>query len=297
MFMNNLYICTNYVYYITMLLLLYSIYTKFIDLSSILDIKYYNVKIVKVIFISVIFFFLAYFFYDNYICYFKYEDYTNNSDTKFIKLSLGFILLILKLIINKIKENKIDFSLLLKYSIGIICPILLPPFMDYLLKFENNLHSVLNSLISGCVQLLALLSILFTLVPALSQCQFLDLRAGSGIRLVTNRIPELGSSYQNLGSNNKFKWNINIIDNTGNLAGNSSRSYVPQRIVPTIVVTEAEATSSSSPPSVASTEQEEGKLSPYNQPVFKKPDNEPVFKIPTTLNTADYDSDTDTTQH
>jgi hypothetical protein len=179
-----------------MLFLLYSIYIKFRDLSNILNIRFINEKIVKIIFISVIFFFLAYFLYDNYICYYYYEEYTNNSYTKFIKLSLGLVLLILKLIINKIKENKIDLSSLLKFSIAIVCPILLPPFMDYILKFENNLHVVLKSLIRGCVQLLAIFSILFAMVPALFQCHSLDLN-----KLILG----LGNNYHNIRSNNNFK--------------------------------------------------------------------------------------------
>src|SRR5271163_3970522 len=143
--LNNVYIYTNYVYCITMLLLLYSIYVKLKDLSNILNVRYYNEKIVKIIFISVIIFFLVYFIYDNYICYSNYEEYRNNPITKFIKLSLGLILLILKLIINKIKDNKLDLSSLFKYLIAIICPIILPPFLDYILKFEENLHFVLKS--------------------------------------------------------------------------------------------------------------------------------------------------------
>ena len=97
---------TNYVYCITMLLLLYSIYVKFRDLSKILNVRYFNEKIVKIVFISVIILFLVYFIYDNYICYSNIEEYTNNSKIKYIKLSLGLILLILKLIINNIKDNK-----------------------------------------------------------------------------------------------------------------------------------------------------------------------------------------------
>jgi len=61
---------------------------------------------------------------------------------------------------------------LLKYCIAIMCPIVLPSLMDYILEFENNLHSVFKYLINGCVHLLAILSILYSLVPALLQCQF-----------------------------------------------------------------------------------------------------------------------------
>lgn len=292
MLMNKIYICTNVLYCITMLFLLYSIYVKSRDLSSLLNVRYFNENIVKIVFIPFIFFFLVYFTYDNYICYSNYEEYTNNSNTKLIKLSLGLILLILKLIITKIKDNKLDLSSLLKYLVAIICPIILPPFMDYILKFENNLHFVLKSLIHGCVHLLAILSILFSLVPALLQCQFWDLRTGPQLIL------GLGNSFQNIGSNNKFKWNINIIDNTGNPnpAGNSksiasppsggSSSSIPQDGATSSSVSQAGASSSSSSQGegIGQGEGTEGSSS------------KPVFKKPITRNMADYDSDTDSTQ-
>ena len=78
MLINNVYIYTNFVYSITMLLLLYSIYVKFRDLSNLFNVKFFNEKIVKIIFISLILFFFVYFIYDNYICYSNYEEYTNN---------------------------------------------------------------------------------------------------------------------------------------------------------------------------------------------------------------------------
>jgi hypothetical protein len=256
---------------------------KFKDLSNILNVIYFNEKIVKIIFISVIIFFLVYFIYDNYICYLNYEEYRNNAITKFIKLSLGLILLILKLIINKIKDSKLDLSSLFKYLIAIICPIVLPPFMDYILKFEENLHFVLKSLIRACVQLLAMLSVLFALVPALFQCQSLDLRAG----------------YHLIGDNNKFKWNINIMDNTGNSVGNNSNSSItgrqsgastssiPGGEVVTSSVSQPGAPSTSSPSSGASTGEGESTESSSSKPLFKRP---------ITRNMTDYDSDTDSIQ-
>lgn len=291
MFISNLSICTNYVYYITMLILSYSIYIKFRDLSNILNISYFNAKIVKIIYISVIFFFLAYFMYDNYICYLNYEEYTNNPDTKFIKLSLGLVLLILKLIINKIKEDKIDWSSLLKFSIAIICPILLPPFMDYIMKFENNLHFVLKSLIRSCVQLLAILSILFAMVPALFQGHFLDLN---------KIILGLSKNYNNIGSNNNFQgrpWNINIVDNTVNPANNSSSISGPQSGAPSSSVPQAGATSSSvSQPGTSSISGAPTGPSAGQGEDTESSDGKPLFKRPTTRNMADYDSDSDTTQ-
>jgi hypothetical protein len=291
MFISNLSICTNYVYYITMLILSYSIYIKFRDLSNILNISYFNAKIVKIIYISVIFFFLAYFMYDNYICYLNYEEYTNNPDTKFIKLSLGLVLLILKLIINKIKEDKIDWSSLLKFSIAIICPILLPPFMDYIMKFENNLHFVLKSLIRSCVQLLAILSILFAMVPALFQGHFLDLN---------KIILGLSKNYKNIGSNNNFQgrpWNMNIVDNTVNPANNSSSISGPQSGAPSSYVPQAGATSSSvSQPGTSSISGAPTGPSAGQGEDTESSDGKPLFKRPTTRNMADYDSDSDTTQ-
>ena len=88
---------------------------------------------------------------------------------------------------------------MLKYLIAIISPIILPPFMDYIMKFSSNLHFILNSLIYSCVQLFAILSILFALVPALSQYPSLNLRAGSYF------ISGLGNTFQNIGNNYKFK--------------------------------------------------------------------------------------------
>jgi hypothetical protein len=274
-----------------MLFLLYSIYIKFRDLSNILNIRFINEKIVKIIFISVIFFFLAYFLYDNYICYYYYEEYTNNSYTKFIKLSLGLVLLILKLIINKIKENKIDLSSLLKFSIAIVCPILLPPFMDYILKFENNLHVVLKSLIRGCVQLLAIFSILFAMVPALFQCHSLDLN-----KLILG----LGNNYHNIRSNNNFKirpWNINIVDNTVNPANNSSSNTGPISGTPSSTVPQAGTTNSSvSRPGASSSSGPSSGTSGDQGENTESSGDKPIFKRPTTRNMTDYDSDTDTIQ-
>ena len=88
--MNKIYICTNIVFSITMLFLLYSIYVKMRDLSNLFTVKFFNEKIVKIIFFPIILFFFVYFTYDNYICYSNYEEYTNNPNTKFIKFSLGF---------------------------------------------------------------------------------------------------------------------------------------------------------------------------------------------------------------
>jgi hypothetical protein len=285
--MNKIYICTNLVYCITMLFLLYSIYVKMRDLSSLLNVRYFNEKIVKIIFIPVIISFLVYFTYDNCICYSNYD--TNNLNTKFIKLSLGLILLILKLIINKIKDNKLDLSSLLKYFIAIIFPVVIPSFMDYILEFENNLHSVLKSLIRGCVHLLAISLILFSLVPALLQCQFLDLRVGHYLIL------GLSNNVQNIGNINKFKWNINIMDNTGNSAGISSISS-PQSGATSGSIPQGEGASSSAQQagvSSSSTIQEEGS---GKREAPEDSSSKPVFKKPSTRNMTEYDSDTDTTQ-
>jgi hypothetical protein len=276
-----------------MLFLLYSIYVKVRDLSNLLQVRYFNEKIVKNIFISVNFFFLVYFMYDNYICYFNYDEYTNNPYTKFIKLSLGLILLILKLIINKISgrpENKIDFSSLLKYSIAIVCPIILPPFMDYILKFENDLHINLKSLIRGCIELLAIISILFAFVPALFQHQPLNIKADSKLIL------GLGNNFQNTSNNNIFKWNINIMDNTGIPADNSNSISRPQPGTPSSSVPQSGTSSSSSPiPGAPSYSGSQGQGTGQGEDT-ESSSSKPVFKRPITRNMADYDSDTDTIQ-
>jgi hypothetical protein len=259
------------------------------DLSSLLNVRYYDEKIVKIIFIPVIFFFLVYFMHDNYICYSNYEEYTNNPIIRFIKLSLGLILLVLKLIINKIKDNKFDFSSLLKYLIAIICPIVIPPFMDYILQFENNLHFFLKSLIRGCVHLLAILSILFSLVPVLLQCQFLELRAGPYLIL------GLSNNVQNIGSINKFKWNINIMENTGSSAGISSISS-PESGATSGSIPQGGVTSSSAQQAGASSSSTSQREGSGKREATDDSGSKPVFKKPSTRNMTDYDSDTDTTQ-
>lgn len=285
---NNLSLYANYVYYITMLFILYSIYKKFSDLFNILSFKYFNVKLVRIIFISIFFFFLAYFIYDNYICFYNYEKYTNNPNNKFIKLFLGFVLLILKLIINKINggpESKIDFSSLLRFSIAIISPIVFPSFLDYILKFEDSLHFALKSLISGFVQLLSILSILFAMVPALFQCNFLDLRVGYKL------LPGLGNNFHNHGSNygiQKRSWTINVVDNTMNPAKNSSSSPSgPVTSAPTSPITQTGESSSSDTRAGISGGQEGNTGST---------DDKHIFKVPSTRNVTEYDSDSDTTQ-
>jgi hypothetical protein len=204
MILNNQNLCifTNCAFYITMLFLLYNIYTKLIEISKVLSYEYFNIKLIRILLISVFLISLAYFMYDNYICYYDYDNYANNSNNKFIKFSVGLVLLILKLIINKINggpDNKIDFISLLKYTIAILSPIILPPFIEYILKFEESLGFVLKSLIAGCIQLVAILSVFFAMVPALFQCNFLYFIGGS------NLILELSNNFNNIGNNNLIK--------------------------------------------------------------------------------------------
>jgi hypothetical protein len=262
------------------------------DLSSLFNVRYFNEKIVKIIFIPVIIFIFVYFTYDNYVCYSNYEEYANTPNTKFIKLLLGLILLILKLIMNKIKDNKLDLSSLLKYFIAIMCPIVLPSLMDYIIVFENNLHSVLKSLILGCVHLLAILSILYSLVPGLLQCQFWDLRPGP---FPLNNGNGLGNIVQNIGSINKFKWNINIMDNTVNSTGSNSISNPQSGATSGSIPQSGGASSSAEQAGASSSSTPEGEGSRKRE-ASEDLNSKPIFKKPTTRNMTDYDSDTDTTQ-
>jgi hypothetical protein len=214
MIINNLSIYANYIYYITMLFLIYNIYIKFIDLSKVISHKKFNVKIVKNIFNFAVFCFVTYFLFDSYSCYLNYEKYTNNLTNKLIKLFLGFVLLILKLIINKINsgpENKIDWSSLLKFSMAIVCPLIIPFFIDYIMIYEEKLDLFFKSLI-GCVQLLGIFSLLVAMVPTLLECNFVDYRIDSKL------LSRLGNNIINKGGS----FNINIVDNTINPADNNS---------------------------------------------------------------------------
>jgi hypothetical protein len=251
-----------------------------------LSYEYFNVKLIRIVLIFVFIFFLGYSIFDSYVCYYNYHNYVNYGNNKFVKLFVGIVLLVLKLIINKINgepENKMDFVSLLKYLVVITSPLLLPPIIQYILKFEGSLGFVLKSLIAGCIQLVVILSVFFAMVPTLFQCNFLYFMGGS------NLILELSNNLKNIGNNNMIKarsWNISVVDNTVNPGNNSNISGVNHG-APISPVSNFGESSNFQPTAESSSGQEGGVGSTGDTHVFKRP---------STRNMIDYDSDSDTIQ-
>jgi len=259
--LNNVSFYGNFIYYITILLLLYNVYTKSTDFVYIFDSKYkfFNLKVIRLTFSFIFFIFICYFLYDTSIWYFNYNEYIHNPYNKFIKISLGLILLCLKLIINKIKNNEIELISLFKFLFFILCPLFLPIFIEYIMHLNIDLHSILRPIILNCVQFFAFLSLFFVLVPTLYQSNFWSLNS---------LILGYKDNFPMIGNINKFKWQVNAVDNVGSSNKISSDIGTGQQV----------GSGSDTPDG-----EKEEKGESRGKSIFKRP----------TLIGVEYDSDTD----